>query len=151
MDEAAIDRLAAEPLAATAAIVPAFEIVEHRSPAGATIHDRITVNHSARYVLGTNDLAPRDVDRISTELRFEADGVLVSTGPLSGTLGDPALVVVWLTERLASLGERLHAGDIVLTGKIVPDVPATSARTFHATCSGGVGEISLTGLGPVRT
>ena len=134
-------------IAATAEIVPAFEIVEHRSPAGATIHDRITVNHSAGFVLGSNGLDPHDVDRISTELRFEADGVLVSTGPLSGALGDPALVVVWLTERLATLGEQLHAGDVVLTGKIVPDVPATSARTFRAVCSDGVGEISLTGLG----
>lgn len=134
-------------IAATAEIVPAFEIVEHRSPSGATIHDRITVNHSAGFVLGHNGLAARDVDRIGTELRFESDGATVSTGRLGGALGDPALVVVWLTERLASIGEQLHAGDVVLTGKIVPDVPATSARTFRAVCGAGLGEISLTGLG----
>jgi 2-keto-4-pentenoate hydratase len=134
-------------IGATAELVPAFEIVEHRSPAGATIHDRITVNHSAGFVLGTNTLDPREVDRVHTELRFEADGELISTGPLGGALGDPALVVVWLADRLASLGEHLHAGDIVLTGKIVPDVPATSARTFRAVCGGGLGSISVTGLG----
>lgn len=134
-------------IAATAALVPAFEIVEHRSPGGATIHDRITVNHSAGFMLGTNTLDPRDIDRVSTELRFEADGERIATGPLGGAFGDPALVVVWLTERLATLGEQLHAGDIVLTGKIVPEVPATSARTFRAVCDGDVGSISVTGLG----
>jgi 2-keto-4-pentenoate hydratase len=134
-------------IAATATIVPAFEIVEHRSPAGATLPDRIAVNHSAGFVLGTTMLAPADVDRIDTELSFELDGEVVSTGPLRGAMGDPALVVVWLANRLAPLGEHLRAGDIVLTGKIVPDVPATSARTFRAVCGGGLGTITVNGLG----
>jgi 2-oxopent-4-enoate/cis-2-oxohex-4-enoate hydratase len=136
-----------EVLAATAAIVPAFEIVERRFPDGATLPDRVAVNHSAGFVLGSTTLTPADVDRIDTELSFELDGVVVSTGPLCGAMGDPALVVVWLVNHLATLGEHLRAGDIVLTGKIVPEVPATSARTFRALCGGGLGTITVIGLG----
>ncbi len=83
---------------------------------------------------------------VECELAFVLDGEVVSNRPLGGALGDPALVVAWLANRLVPLGEHLRAGDIILTGKIVPDVPATSASTFRAVC-GDVGSVSVSGLG----
>jgi 2-oxo-hept-3-ene-1,7-dioate hydratase len=133
-------------LAATSAIVPAFEIVERRSPAGATFPDRIAVNHAAGFVLGTNALHPADVHRTDTELRFEVDGQVVSTGPVGGALGDPALVVAWLANRLALLGEHLRAGEVILTGRIVPDVAVREARSLRAVCSGSLGSVAAVGL-----
>jgi len=136
---------------ATAAIVPAFEIIERRSPPEAHLTDRIAANFSAvGFLLGTNDVDPRAVDRSATEVTFASDGRVVASGTLGGVLGDPALVVAWLVDRIARLGEQLHSGDFVLTGTIVPPVPASDARTFRGVYGGGLGTISLTGLGPAR-
>lgn len=139
----------ADVIAATSRILPAFEIVERRFPTDATIADRIAVNYAAAgFVLGTNDLDPRDVDRTDTRMEFVLDGEVVATAPLGSVLGDPARSVAWLVNRLAALGEGLHPGDVILSGTIVPAIAADEAHTFRAVFGGGLGSVEMTGLRP---
>jgi 2-keto-4-pentenoate hydratase len=63
---------------------------------------------------------------------LEQDGVVVGAGVGSAALGDPAVCVTWLARALSRHGERLEAGDVVLSGALHAAVTATPGGTFTA-------------------
>ena len=114
-------------LAATGAVVPALEILDTRilrvDPDTGTprkVFDTIADNAAnAGIVLGSARHAPGAHDLRRVGAIVERDGIVEETGLGGGVLGDPVLGLVWLAERLAKYGDRLRAGDIVLSGSFI--------------------------------
>ena len=59
----------------------------------------------------------------------------------SDVMGHPLEALVWLANDLAGRGEHLRAGEIVITGSIVPPIPLDV---------GDVAVVSVDGLGEAR-
>ncbi len=121
-----------EILAATDYIVPALEILDTRvvrkDPATGrlrTVLDTISDNAAnAGIVLGE---PVRDFERL--DLRWvgsivSRDGEVEETGLGAGVLDDPTLAVSWLAKRLFAYGDRIEAGQIVLSGSFIRPVEA---------------------------
>lgn len=126
----ASDREAAD---AVAALGPAIEVANADLPLGPdSVADILAgdVFHRAT-VLGASDPARAGIDlsgltgRVSVdgEERAVVDDVATATAPLEE-------IVRVVADTLASRGELLSAGDVVLTGTIVPPIPVSDGSTF---------------------
>lgn len=73
-----------------------------------------------------------DVDPRLIGMVFTRNGELVATGAGAAALGDPMAAVAWLANTLASLGESLPAGSIVMTGALHAMTPIQAGDTFRA-------------------
>lgn len=111
-------------LAATEAVVPALEILDsHIELAGRTIVDTICDNAAlGAMVLGEQRIDPRSRDLSWVGAICRVDGEILETGVSGGVLGDPALAVAWLADRLGAHGEALEAGETVLAGSFTRPV-----------------------------
>ena len=65
------------------------------------------------------------------------------TGLGAGVLDDPALSMAWLVHRLASYGDGLRAGDVVLSGSFIRPVEARHGDSFLADY-GPFGSVAIT-------
>jgi 2-keto-4-pentenoate hydratase len=54
----------------------------------------------------------------------------VGKGEGSAAMGDPALCVAWLANKLHAFGISLGAGDVALSGALAAAVPATTGDEF---------------------
>ena len=135
------DVTAREVLEATAAVAPAFEIVNSRWDGGARNVAMLVADNS--YAAGAV-LGPRTAPCV-TDLRELAVTAFVGENRLDGhaanVMGDPARAVAWLAAHLAMRGERLRSGDIVLSGTLT---------TPTAVRSGDVAVADFGSLGRVR-
>lgn len=115
-----------EVLAATSHVVPAIEILDTRilraDPATGQprkIFDTISDNAAnAGIVLGDGKFDPRG------DLRWQgaivsANGAVEETGLGAGVLGDPVEGIVWLAARMESYGQRIEAGQVILSGSFI--------------------------------
>lgn len=111
-------------LAATEAVVPALEILDsHIQLQGRTIVDTISDNAAlGAMVLGTRRLDPGERDLTWIGARCHVNDEIVETGVSGGVLGDPALGVAWLADKLAEHGDALEAGETVLAGSFTRPV-----------------------------
>ena len=57
-------------------------------------------------------------------------GSLVDTGAGAAALGDPVKVVAWLANTLGRYGVSLNAGEIILSGSLVPLAPICAGDRF---------------------
>ena len=69
------------------------------------------------------------------------DGRTVDSGFGRDVLGDPLSVVAWLANHLAARGEHLHAGQIVMTGSLVPTRFPTEDAAFRFDVA-GIGSVT---------
>jgi 2-keto-4-pentenoate hydratase len=128
-----------EVLRAVEFVLPAIEVVDSRiADWDISIFDTVADNASSGlFVTGGS---PRRLDAVddlrSCEMSLEADGELVSSGSGAACLGHPLNAVRWLANAVASRGEPLRAGEIVLSGSLGPLAPARSATTYEATIRG---------------
>jgi 2-oxopent-4-enoate/cis-2-oxohex-4-enoate hydratase len=127
-------------IAATDSIAPCFEIVDSRIANWKIgIVDTIADNASCGvFVLGDARVSPRGLDLPSLRVTVTKNGAALSEGFGSAVQGSPAEAVAWLANTLGRYGVTLEAGDVILSGSLVPLAPA------HA---GDVFEMQLHGIG----
>ena len=127
-------------IVATEAVAPALEILDTRiyradpqSGAARTVLDTISDNAAnAGLVMGDmrHPVDAFDLRRVGAIVR--RNDAVEETGLGAGVLGDPALSMAWLVHRLASYGDGLRAGDIVLSGSFVRPIEARHGDHFIA-------------------
>ncbi len=117
---------AAQVLAATAGVMPAFEIPAARIRDWKFALQDISADNAfaARVVLGGTLTPIKGLDLRLLGVILERNGRLVSTGAGAAVMGNPVDVVAWLANRLGQHGSGIKAGDVVLPGALVvaPDV-----------------------------
>jgi len=124
---------AADVLAATGSIAPCFEIVDSRI-AGWDIRIVDTVADNAScglFVLGAARVPPMGLDLAALEVRVRKNGVPLSRGLGSAVQGSPLAAVAWLANTLGRYGVTLDAGDVILSGSLVPLEPARPGDRFE--------------------
>ncbi|MET9626551.1 2-keto-4-pentenoate hydratase [Lentzea sp. NPDC006480] len=131
-------------LAATEFVAPAIELIDSRiADWKIGLQDTIADNaSSAGFVLGTERVHPSELDICSVAATLRRNGEVVAEGRGDAVLGDPAIAVAWLAEKVASFGVRLLAGDIVLPGSCTRAIDARPGDEFHAEFA-GLGSVDL--------
>ena len=124
---------AADVLAATEWIAPCFEIVDSRiRDWKISIVDTVADNASCGvYVLGAERLDPRAFDLPGLHVAVTKNGEAISEGFGHAVQGDPAQAVAWLANTLGAYGVTLDAGDVILSGSLVPLAPAAKGDVFE--------------------
>ncbi|MBW8036337.1 MAG: 2-oxopent-4-enoate hydratase [Planctomycetes bacterium] len=131
-------------LQATDFVVPCFEIVDSRvRDWNIKIQDTISDNASCGYfALGNQAADPRKLDLSTVGMVFERNGSVVATGAGAAALGSPLICVAWLANTLGQFDITLKAGEVILSGSLVPLIPIESGD--HMTVQiGGIGSASL--------
>jgi len=109
---------AADVLAATAAVMPAIDVLDSRYAGYSfTLPDVIADNSSsAGFVTGSVLVDPTGIDLRLVGVVLEVNGQVVATAAGAAVLGHPASAIAWLVRALARRGEGLEAGMTVLSG-----------------------------------
>jgi len=115
-------------LAATEAVMPAIEIIDSRiRDWKIKLADTIADNASSGlFVLGDTRTPVGQVDLRLVGMVLEKNGELVGTGAGAAALGNPAVSVAWLANKLAEFGLSLNAGEVILSGSLAIAPPVTS-------------------------
>ncbi len=131
-------------IAATASVVPCFEIVDSRiRDWKIRIEDTVADNASSGvFVLGRGSADPRTLDLRACRIAVEKNGTPLSQGVGSAALGSPAYCVAWLANTLSRFGIRLEAGEVVLSGSLVPLEPVRVGDRLSLVLD-GIGEASV--------
>ncbi len=131
-------------LAATEAVYPCFEIVDSRiRDWKIKIGDTVADNASCGvFVLGHQGVDPRSVDLTGCRVDVHKNGKFLSTGVGAATLGSPLVAVAWLANTLGSYGLSLQAGEIILSGSLVPLEPVKAGDEMRASIE-GIGEVAV--------
>ena len=142
LDEA--DATPDDVFAAADCAVAAIEIVDSRiADWKITFADTVADNgSSAFFVLGQERKKLAGLDLYTCGMALEIDGAVASLGAGAACLGHPLNAAAWLARTLATRGEPLRAGDIVLTGALGPMVPLTPGMQVTARI-GGLGTASF--------
>ena len=129
---------AADVVAATDYIAPCFEIVDSRiHDWKIAIVDTVADNASCGvFVLGEARADPRGLDLPALRVTVTKNGAPLSEGLGSAVQGDPAQAVAWLANTLGAHGVTLDAGDVILSGSLVPLEPAVKGDVFEMTLHG---------------
>lgn len=127
-------------IAATDYVAPAIEILDTRiqrvdpeTGKTRTVFDTISDNAAnAGIVLGA---ARHKID--AADLRWVGaltfrNGEIEETGLGAGVLNDPIESVVWLARRMATYGQSIEPGQIILSGSFIRPVECPSGTEIHA-------------------
>lgn len=127
-------------LNATDYILPALEILDTRilrvDPASGkarTIVDTISDNAAnAGIVTGGRAMRPDSFDPRWAGAIVMRNAEVEETGLGAGVLNQPARGIAWLANRLSQYGQRIEAGQIVLSGSFIRPVEARHGDTILA-------------------
>jgi 2-oxopent-4-enoate/cis-2-oxohex-4-enoate hydratase len=131
-------------LAATEYVTACFEVVDSRIEAwkieiGDTVADNAS---SGLFVLGAERANPKHVDFVTCGMVVEKNGQVISTGAGAAALGSPLVSVAWLANALGRYGTALRAGEVILSGSLVPLEPVKPGDEMRVLV-GGVGTASV--------
>ena len=123
---------------ATESIAPCFEIVDSRIDGWKiSIIDTVADNASCGvFILGDARADPRAYDLPNLKVSVTKNGTPLSEGLGSAVQGNPAEAVAWLANTLGAYGVTLNAGDIILSGSLVPLENAVAGDVFEMTLHG---------------
>lgn len=118
---------------ATEAIAPCFEIVDSRiDDWNISIADTVADNASCGvFIVGEARANPRAHDLAALKVTVTKNGKPLSEGLGSAVQGSPAQAVAWLANTLGQHGVTLDAGDVILSGSLVPLEPAAAGDVFE--------------------
>ncbi len=127
-------------LAATDYIQPCFEIVDSRiRDWKIKIEDTIADNASCGvFALGAEKIDPSGLDLAGLRVVVEKNGKVISEGEGSAVQGAPHNAVAWLANTLGAYDIPLKAGEVILSGSLVPLEPVKAGDEML---------MSLVGLG----
>lgn len=127
---------------ASAGVMASFEIIDSRiRDWRIKVVDSVADNASAAGItLGAQLVPLGGVDLRHTGMVLEKNGVIVETAAGAAVMGNPALAVAWLANKLGQYGVALKKGEIILSGSLTKalDVAAGDVFTAHF---GGVGPV----------
>jgi 2-oxopent-4-enoate/cis-2-oxohex-4-enoate hydratase len=131
-------------LAATDHVLACFEIVDSRiRDWKIRIQDTVADNASSGlFALGADRVDPRHVDFFTCGIVVEKNGEILSTGAGAAALGSPLLCVAWLADTLGRFGVPLEAGEVILSGSLVPLEPVRPGDRMRATIA-GIGTVDV--------
>ena len=132
-----------EAIDATAYVVACLEIVDSRISGRSSRWAEVVADNgrAARVVVGDIHISPRALDLRLIGAVLERNGVVMATGAGAAVLGNPAASVAWLANELGRQGKPLAAGLIVLSGALIPAIPARAGDEFRASV-GGLGDVA---------
>jgi 2-oxopent-4-enoate/cis-2-oxohex-4-enoate hydratase len=135
---------AGDVIAATDYVVPCFEVVDSRIEAWKIRYqDTVADNASSGlFILGADRVNPRNVDFPGCTMVVEKNGRPLSTGTGAEAMGSPLACVAWLANKLSEFGIALEAGEVILSGSLVPLEPVVAGDTMRVTVP-GVGSASV--------
>lgn len=125
-------------LDATDLIFPCFEIVDSRIDNWKiTITDTVADNASCGvFVLGDKGVDPRDFDLPNLTAVVKKNGEFLSEGKGSAVQGNPLTAVAWLANTLGEFGIPFNAGEVILSGSLVPLEPMVAGDHVSMELSG---------------
>lgn len=131
-------------LRCTAFVAPAIELIDSRiADWKIGLCDTIADNASScGVILGKERVKPDELDLKAIEATLDINGARVAEGRSDAVLGDPALAVAWLANKVASFGVRLEAGHVVLPGSCTRAYDVTPGDEVLATFT-GLGSVHL--------
>ncbi|MCH4813717.1 2-oxo-hepta-3-ene-1,7-dioic acid hydratase [Vreelandella neptunia] len=129
-----------EVLAATDYVVPSLEILDtrivrkdDRTGQARVIFDTVSDNAAnAGIVLGKEQHSPEAFDLRWVGSIVKKDGDVVATGLGAGVQDDPVTGLVWLARRMATYGQRIEPGQVVLSGSFIGPVECPSGSDIEA-------------------
>lgn len=134
-------------LAATESVAACFEVVDSRvTDWKIKIQDTIADNASCgTMAIGPNWVDLNQVDLLGCKAVVTKNGEPLSEGVGAATLGSPLKAVAWLANTLGERGIPFKAGEIILSGSLVPLEPVTTGDKMHVSIEGiGECEVSFT-------
>jgi len=113
---------------ATGAVAAAIEVIDSRiRDWRIRLVDTVADNASCgAFAVGPWCTRWRELDLAHAGMTLHVNGRLAASGTGAAALGHPAACVAWLANKLGSLGQRLEAGDVVLSGSLGPAVPVAA-------------------------
>jgi 2-keto-4-pentenoate hydratase len=126
-----------EVAAAVARVHPAFEIIETRGDLTRQLALALADNAQQKaFVLGPQveraDLPA--LDKVTISVRINGADVAAADG--SAVLGHPYNSVVWLAGKLAQFGEKVRAGDHIMSGSFTRQFPLNKGDRIQADFAG---------------
>lgn len=133
-------------LDATERVVGGIEVIDSRyEKFSFTLPDVIADQTSAaRIAVGSEGVAPRDVDLREIECTFTVDGEVTGRATGAALLGDPAECVALLVRHLARADRGLEAGWVVPAGAPTDAQPLARGTVAVASYS-HLGDVTVTG------
>ena len=124
--------------------MPCFEIVDSRiRDWKIRIQDTISDNASCgAFMLGDRAVDPRNVDLVTCGMVHSKNGEVIATGAGAAALGSPVNCVAWLANTLGEFGIKLEAGEVILSGSLVPLHPIVPGDSMSLSI-GGIGNASV--------
>lgn len=120
-------------LRATDYVVPAIEIIDARVQNPRKITDTVADNGAAAgIVLGGRPIKPGEIDLRWVGAIFYRNSEIEETGLAAGVLGNPALGIAWLANKVGAFDIVLEPGHIMLSGSFTRPVWAEKGDTLHA-------------------
>jgi 2-oxopent-4-enoate/cis-2-oxohex-4-enoate hydratase len=129
----------ADVVAAAECVMPCFEVVDSRIEGWKIrIQDTVADNASSGlFVLGESAAAsPKGFDLETCGMVVEKNGEIVSTGAGAAALGSPLICVAWLANTLGGFGIPLLAGEVILSGSLVPLEPVVPGDVMRLRVAG---------------
>jgi 2-keto-4-pentenoate hydratase len=129
--------------AAVGRVHPALEIIETRGDLTAQLALALADNAQQKaFVVGAvvERAALPELSAVTARVRINDAEVAAATG--EAVLGHPYNSITWLAGKLAQFGERLRAGDYVMTGSFTRQFPLHSGDRVEADFA-GIGAVAV--------
>ena len=131
----------ADVLDATDYVTAAMEIIDSRYlNFNFTLPDVIADNSSSsRYIVSPQRHAVSDINLELMGCVFKKDGDVLATTTAASVMGNPARAVAWMANKLLARGQKVRAGEIILSGALTGAETIVDGSTYSVTFDGLTG------------